>query len=180
MKHVPEPIYRDILVLRCQAGDEAAFAELIETYHARLAYYAGRLLGDTTSLEDVLQEIWLAAYRSLPRLKSPRSLPVWLYGIARHKVLAELRRRGRALELLEEPDVLESSGTEPDFSPEDAACIHRGLVRLHPQHREVLVLRFIEEMSYEQIAELIGCPLGTVRSRIHHAKRSLRLSLPDF
>ena len=63
---------------------------------------------------------------------------------------------------------------EPTFSPEDAARIHKSMDRLKPQHKEVLMLRFLEQMSYQQMADVLGCNLGTVRSRLHYAKNALK------
>jgi RNA polymerase sigma-70 factor (ECF subfamily) len=82
-------------------------------------------------------------------------------------------RRTRRVEPLDEASVREPEGEEP-FSPEDAARIHAALDQLPPEQREVLVLRFLEDMTYEQIAGVVGCQLGTVRSRIHYGKQALR------
>jgi RNA polymerase sigma-70 factor (ECF subfamily) len=82
--------------------------------------------------------------------------------------------RGAMLSLDAENAPEETANTqEPEFSPADAARIHEGLARLNPAHREVLVVRFMENLSYEQIAELMNCNTGTVRSRLHYAKRAL-------
>src|SRR5205807_2650388 len=93
--------------------------------------------------------------------------------LARDRAFREGRRR-RPHRPLEEFDVADAAGGVEEFSAEDAARIHRGLDALIPEHREVLVLRFIEGMAYEQIAGVVGCQLGTVRSRLHYAKRALR------
>src|SRR5439155_26873594 len=99
----------------------------------------------------------------------------WLYRIARNRVYAELRRRWpqtcpaseTALDLHEETP-------EAEFTAEDAARVHEALDRLGPEHREILLLRFIEEMSYQDIARVTGRQVGTVKSRLHYAKRALR------
>jgi RNA polymerase sigma-70 factor, ECF subfamily len=165
--------YEQLLVLRCQAGDEAAFAELVERFHPRLAYYVRRLLGDAHAAEDVLQDVWLTVYRKLATLRDPQALRIWLYRIARRAVVVQLRhaRRWRELDI----ETLVDAADAPDeaFGPDDAARIHAALARLEPSHRDVLVLRFVEELSYEDIAQVTGCPLGTVRSRLHYAKRAL-------
>jgi len=100
----------------------------------------------------------------------------WLYRIARDQAFGRLRKRGRAEQPLDEASVIDAAD-ESDFSPEDAARIHAALDELPPEQREVLVLRFLEEMSYEEIARVVGCQLGTVRSRIHYGKRALRKAL---
>jgi RNA polymerase sigma-70 factor (ECF subfamily) len=175
----PDRLYERVLVLRCQARDEAAFTEIVARYTPRLRYYLRRMLGDVAggvqAAEDALQEVWLDAFRGIPRLVEPGAFPGWIYRLARDRAFRELRRRRPSIPLdaFDAVDEGEGEGTE-DFSTEDAARIHRALDALMPEHREVLVLRFLEGMTYEQIAGVVGCPLGTVRSRLHHAKRALR------
>jgi RNA polymerase sigma-70 factor (ECF subfamily) len=174
MSDAAQRLYEQFLVVRFQAGDDHAFAEIVQRYHGRLGYYLRRLLGEADAVEDVLQETWLTAFRNLSGLRSPRALSAWLYRIARNTALADRRRPHGWVALTDEPTVPEPDTDETDFSPADAARIHAALGRLRPQHKEVLVLRFLEEMSYEDIADVVGCPVGTVRSRIHYAKRELR------
>jgi RNA polymerase sigma-70 factor (ECF subfamily) len=166
-----EQLYERVLVLRGQTGDEDAFAELVERYSPRLRYYLRRMLeyGDP---DDVLQDIWLDVFRGLPRLADVAAFPAWLYRLARDRVVRTHRRR-RFHQSIHDLDPPDESGDET-FTAEDAERIHLALGKLAPEHREVLVLRFVEEMSYEGIAEVIGSPLGTVRSRLHYAKQALR------
>ena len=170
-------IYEQMLVTRCQAGDDEAFADLVGLYHGRIAYFVRRLLGDAASADDVLQETWLAAFRGLPRLRAPAAFSVWLYQIARSKACYELRRRRAWAECAGAAAAPDSLEGQPQFTPEQAGLIHRCLERLAPPHREVLVLRFLESMTYDDIAEVTGCPVGTVRSRIHYAKWALRCEM---
>jgi RNA polymerase sigma-70 factor (ECF subfamily) len=166
-------LFEQVLVIRLQSGDERAFAELVDRYHARLHYYVRRLLPDADDADDVVQEIWLAAFRGIRALRDPRALRVWLYRVARNAALMKLRGE-RAVETLPVSVAAMSVEDKAEFDAAEAARIHAGLAKLRPEHREVLLLRFLERMSYEQIAEVVGCPLGTVRSRIHYAKRELR------
>jgi RNA polymerase sigma-70 factor, ECF subfamily len=172
-----ERLYERVLVLRCQAGDEAAFAELVERYAPRLRYYLRKLLGNTHAAEDALQEVWLDVFRSVPRLADPGAFPAWLYRIARDRACRTLRGLRRIPRPLAEADLIEEGEEEETWSAEDAARIHAALDELAPEQREVLVLRFLEEMTYEDIARVVGCPAGTVRSRIHYGKRALRRAL---
>ena len=169
--------YEQLLVLRCQAGDEAAFAELVGRFHPRLVYYVRRMLGEVHAAEDVLQDVWLTVYRQLATLRDPRALRVWLYRIARRAVVAQLRRARRWVELDEAALVDAADAPDDAFGPDAAAQIHAALARLEPIHRDVLVLRFVEELSYEDIAQVTGCPVGTVRSRLHYAKVILHAEL---
>jgi RNA polymerase sigma-70 factor (ECF subfamily) len=129
-------------------------------------------------VEDALQDVWLDVVRHLPRLVDPQALVAWLYRIARDRAYSRLRK-ATPLELpLDEAALVETANeNEEEFSPEDAARIHAALDELPAEQREVLVLRFLEEMSYEQIARVVGCQIGTVRSRIHYAKRALQRAL---
>jgi RNA polymerase sigma-70 factor (ECF subfamily) len=169
-----DQLYERVLVLRCQAGDEAAFTELVERYHARLRYYARKMLGERHSAEDVLQDVWLDVFRGVARLADPGAFPAWVYRIARARVAHVLRRPCPPVRPLEEDDLTDSAEDGEDFTAEDAGRVHAALDRLSPEHREVLVLRFLEGMSYEDIARVTGGRLGTVRSRLHYAKRALR------
>jgi len=168
-----DQLYERVLVLRCQARDAAAFEEIVARYAPRLRYYLRRMLGSEQSAEDALQEVWLDAFRGLPRLIEPGAFAAWIYRLARDRAFRELRRR-RSFLSLEEFDVVDEARGEDQFSTEDAARIHHALGALLPEHREVLLLRFIESMTYQQIAGIVGCELGTVRSRLHYAKRALR------
>jgi RNA polymerase sigma-70 factor (ECF subfamily) len=174
MSDPADGLYQRVLVLRCQAGDGDAFAELVERYNPRLGYYLRKMLPATSPVEDALQEVWCDAFAGLPGLKEPAALPAWLYRLARARAAREARQRRPAWRPLDEADLCGPAAGPDDFSAEDAARIHAGLDRLAPEHREVLVLRFLEEMDYEDMARVIGCPLGTVRSRLHYAKRALR------
>jgi RNA polymerase sigma-70 factor (ECF subfamily) len=168
-------LHQRILVLRCQAGDETAFRQLVERYDSRLRYYVRKLLGSVDSADDVLQDVWLDVFRSVAKLAQPAAFSTWLFRIARDRAYRELRRpRHRRLEDSDEAGVTEE---EFDFSAEDAEQVHVLLDKLAPEHREVLLLRFIEDMSYEDIARVTGCPMGTVRSRIYYAKRALQKTM---
>lgn len=167
-------LYERLLVLRCQLGDRAAFAELVERYHARLRYFMRRLLDDAELADDLLQDTWLDVLRGIGRLNDSGALPAWLYRVARNRVYEVLRRRQRPVDAIIDVGALPDECDDDAFGPEDAASIHAALGRLAPIHREVLLLRFVEALSYADIASTTEAPLGTVRSRLHHAKRALR------
>ena len=176
MTDAAERLHEQLLVLRCQAGDEDAFEELVARYHPRLRYYLRRILPRTDHADDVLQEVWLAVFRALPRLADPSALAAWLYRIARDK--ASVQWRGRPPErLLDVSDLVEEPSQDNEFRQEDAQEIHASLDQLTPEQREILVLRFLEDMTYEQIAKVTGCPVGTVRSRLYYAKSALRQAI---
>ena len=176
MTDIAERLHEQLLVIRCQAGDEDAFEELVARYHPRLRYYLRRMLPREELVDDAIQEVWLAAFRALPRLTDPAALAAWLYRIARDKSSVRWRQR-QPNRLPEIPDVAEEPSDGNEFDQEDAQEIHAALDQLAPEHREILVLRFLEDMTYEQIAKVTGCPLGTVRSRLYYAKSALRQTI---
>lgn len=161
------------IVLRCKGGDSSAFEELFELYQPRLKYYVRRLDG-TTAADDLLQDIWLTVFKKIRKLKEPKAFNVWLYRIARNRVFSGFRRKERFLSLPEENDLPVSKADESTFDANDAQQLHAALNKLKTHHKEVLTLCFIEQMPYQSIADIIGCNIGTVGSRIYYAKRSLR------
>ena len=167
-------LYERLLVLRSQTGDEGALTELILLYSPRLRYYLRKMLPRQESqTEDMLQETWCDAIRSLGSLRDAAAFPAWIYRIARDRAWRLLRRERPVLPLLPEVE-LPATAEGPDFTAEDAAAVHAALAELPAEQREVLVLRFIEGLTYEEIAAIIAAPLGTVRSRLFYGKESLR------
>jgi RNA polymerase sigma-70 factor (ECF subfamily) len=166
------------LVLRCQLGEPEAFAELVREMERPLLYYAMKLLKDEDKAFDVLQEVWLRVLRQIRRLREPRSLRTWLYRIAHSLIVDRIRKDvSRANIEQERAESCAEAEPEPSFRDEDAAAIHCALDQIDARHREVLVLHFLEDLSVAEVAAIIGCPEGTVKSRIHHAKNALKSAL---
>jgi RNA polymerase sigma-70 factor (ECF subfamily) len=164
------------IALRCRLGEPEAFAELVRELERPLLYYAAKLLASEAAAFDVLQEVWLTAFRAIRRLDDPRKLRPWLYRITHDRAIDRLRQdlsRGRA-ERARAESVPEEIDEGPSFDAEDAATLHRGLDRIDLKHREVLVLHFLGDLSIADIAAVIGEPAGTVKSRIHYAKKALK------
>jgi RNA polymerase sigma-70 factor (ECF subfamily) len=157
------------LALRCQSGEPDAFEDLVRERERPLRYYATKLLRNEERAVDVLQEVWIRAFRGIRKLKDPASLRPWLYRMTLGLSMDRIRRdvsRTRAEQSQEFEEVIEVS-----FGREDAAAIHQALDELDLIHREVLVLHFMEDFSVAETAAAIGCPEGTVKSRIYHAQR---------
>ncbi len=168
-----DKLIEQVLILRCQIGDKDAFAELIERYQAPLRYFISRLSANPETTEDIFQDTWLTVIRRIHSLKKTDAFSTWLYRIARNKVYQRFRSKRKVYRLNE--NIAVPNDTENNaFSTKDAAKIHRCLKELLPEYREVLMLRFLEQMSYEQISQVINCRLGTVKSRIHYAKLALK------
>jgi RNA polymerase sigma-70 factor (ECF subfamily) len=177
MDDIASRLREQVLVLRCQAGDDDAFRELVEVFHGRLRDYIDQVLAAPNDAEDILQEVWFAVYRKLVSLRDPKAIRRWLYRIVRNKIAHRLRRARVRSEPLEAHDLAERGDAEPAFSDEDLRLLSECLDKLSAEHREVLLLRFMENMSYEEIATAIHCRLGTVRSRLHYSKRALKQEL---
>lgn len=169
-------LIEQILLLRCQIGDKDAFAALIERYERPLRYFINRLLDNSELTEDIFQDTWLTVIRRIHGLREIDAFPAWLYRIARNKVYQQLRKK-RNVSGLDENIAVEDNAEDDVFSPEDAAKVHRGLKELPLEYREVLMLRFLEQMSYQQISQVLNCKLGTVRSRLYYAKIALKKEL---
>jgi len=170
-------IYERLLVLRCQGGDESALRELIERYSPGLRLFLAKICDRRSSADDLLQETWVDVYQKINRLENPAAFVAWLYRIARDKAFREMRRRPIPSQESDERCPDQIAEPEEDFTPEEAEQVRLALYELPIDQREMLILRFVESMSYQQIGEVIGCPLGTVRSRLFYAKQALRAKL---
>jgi RNA polymerase sigma-70 factor (ECF subfamily) len=164
------------IALRCCLGEPEAFAELVGVMERPLLYYAAKLLASEDAAFDVLQEVWLTAFRAIRRLKDPRAVRSWLYRITHDRAIDRIRHdrsRDRA-EKTRAESLPEELDEEPAFSAEDAQRLHQALDRIDLKHREVILLHFLDDLSIAEIAAIIGEPGGTVKSRIHYAKKALR------
>jgi RNA polymerase sigma-70 factor, ECF subfamily len=162
-------------VLAARRRDPAAFRRLVDAYERRLLYFLLRFVQGAEDALDVLQDVWLTVYRRLPALRAPEAFRVWLYQIAHDKAVSHVRgqrRQARAREELQELRAAEPEEAVP--AAESAELVHRALQLLSLEHREVLTLHFLEDLRLEEIAEVLRCPLGTVKSRLHYAKQALR------
>lgn len=186
-----------VLVARCKGNDLTAFDEIVERYQHKIYGYVKRLVGNETDAEDITQEVFLKALNSLHRFREESSLQTWLFRIATNLCRDAHRRRQREkgwLSLWRQTD--EQSETEegsivdpPDdrFNPEKlllreelGAILSEAMEQLPLAMREVLILHDVEQMPYEEIAQALGVPLGTVKSRLFHARARLRESLASY
>jgi RNA polymerase sigma-70 factor (ECF subfamily) len=163
-----------LLVLRCQTGDASAFARLMEQFGGRTLAHLRRILGDDA--EDVQQEVWLAVYRNLSGLSNPGAFRTWLFQTTRHRAIDFLRARKRQQELVDDSAREAAGETVRDmpYAAFNQSEVMPAMQALSPILREVLLLRYDEGLSYAEAAVVLGCSVGTVRSRLHHAKRNLQ------
>jgi len=183
---------RDIdqaLVERAQRGEKRAFGLLVSKYQRRVFRLLSRFVRDPNEVEDIAQEAFIKAYRALPQFKGNSAFYTWLYRIAVNTAknwLATQRRRaplsGVAIEEVEQFESAEGlrEVATPDavlLSHEVADVVNRAIERLPEELRTAIVLREIEGLSYEDIAEAMSCPIGTVRSRIFRAREAIATQL---
>jgi len=173
-------------VLRAQVGDPSAYMRLFERYNARLQYYVRRIVGRSAA-EDVVQDVWLTVLRKLGSLEEPLAFRTWLYRIAHNRAVSRLRKMSREVPLEDaaEEELNQMMGTSASedsegaesFAQVDAVRLNAALDRLSGPHRRALTLRFLEGLSYEEIAKVEGVGVGTVRSRLHYGKKSLKAEI---
>lgn len=190
MVHSPEQDAIDLrLVERCQRGHADAFRELVDRYQTRIFNMAYRMLHDREEAEDITQEAFLNVFRAIDSFKGDRFSP-WIYKIASNLCLDRLRRRRLPTVSLDAPvnadmDVAREIADSTSLPEEEALSealgvdIQRAIDSLPERYRVVTVLRHIEDLSYEEIAEVLGIPLGTVKTRLFRAREMLRARLSD-
>ncbi len=174
-----ERLRLQFLVLRCQAGDEQAFTTLFHRFGPRTLAYLQGLVGDDA--EDVQQEVWLAVYRNLRTLSNPGAFRTWLFQTTRHRAVDLWRKRRRdEFEGSDEGGGAGQAGwTEADGGGLDGIELEAIAVRLPAAQREVLLLRYGNDLSYGEIALVTGCPVGTIKSRLFAAHRAVRAIIAD-
>ena len=153
---------------RCRRGDETALRELISRHRGRLIRIAANILRDANEAEDVAQEAFLKAFRELHSLRDDRAFSGFIYRICVRLCMDRLRSR-RA-----EPAEFEFVDSSNGAQVENRILVERLLGQLTPDLRATLVLREMEQLSYEEIAEAMRVPVGTVRSRLHAARDRFR------
>jgi RNA polymerase sigma-70 factor, ECF subfamily len=170
-----EAIYCELLVLRCRRGDRGAWRDMIDHWERRLFYFIRRIVDDEQDAWDVLQQTWMAAYQGMGGIRDSRALPKWLYQTARNLALMQ-RRRKHPQEAPQAADEGEAPtcGDDNGVPFEDADRVHQALDQLALAHREVLTMYFLRDLSVLEIAEVVGVRPGTIKSRLHYAKRALR------
>ena len=182
-----------LLIERVKRGDQRAFELLVIKYQRRVERLIGRMVRDTDLVADIAQETFIRAYRALPQFRGESAFYTWLYRIAVNtakKALVELKRDPLVPEAAYAPadDGDETSRVENELSDgetpeavlaskEVAATVNAAIDALSEDLRQAITLREIEGLSYEEIAEVMNCPIGTVRSRIFRAREAIALRL---
>ena len=164
------------LIRRMQAGDDDAVRDLYAQYGQRLYAYALRLTDDPATAEDVTQNTLVTAWRTAHTFRAEGRLIAWLLGIVHHTAMKAIRNRTNYL-----GDVAEETIREDQPSPEEQAqvkderrWVRQGMQSLSPEHRAVLELIFYQELTLNEVAQVLDVPLGTVKSRLSYARTHLR------
>jgi RNA polymerase sigma-70 factor, ECF subfamily len=167
------------LLARIATGSEPALRDFYQAYHTRIYAFALKRLRDPADAADVLNEVMLEVWRKAARYEGRARVLTWVLGIANHKLLDRLRRRGRhATEALDENLAADVPDADAALAgAQDAARVRRCLDVLSDAHRLIVHLAFFEELPYEEIAEIADCPVNTVKTRMFHAKRRLKRCL---
>lgn len=171
------PIEEALLISRARDGDQEAFQQLVERYQGAVYNLAYRMLGDPGDAEDAAQEIFVRIYRQLGRYDPARKFSTWVLAIATNFCIDQLRRRRMQLVPLE--NIIpwarsRESGPEGEaITQEERDEVQRLITRLPEKYRAPLVLRYFDELSCAEIAEVLGMPEGTVKTQIHRARKAL-------
>ncbi len=180
MRRESEDLVDQLLVMRWQDGHGEAMDLLVQRWQHRLWQHARRLTGDDEAASEVVQESWLGMLRSVTRLEDPQRFPYWAYRIVTNKardwIRARQRRRAAAAAVADQITVPDGN-RNPELQVENADSLTALLADLSVEHRAVLLLRFVEELTVPEIAATLGLPEGTVKSRLHYAKEIIRQRL---
>lgn len=182
------------LMLRVKRGDTVAFCELVDKYKQPVMNLVGRMLKDATEAEDLAQNVFLQVYKSAHRYEVTAKFSTWLFTIARNLCLNEIRRRSRhptdsldATHAEHEDLPLRQFKDEKAFSPPDALLhgelehkIAEALAELPENQRTAILLCRGDELSYEEIAEVLGCSLSATKSLIHRGRETLKQKLKPY
>jgi len=181
------------LVKRCQAGDPSGFDDLITRYRGKVFTMIYGMVQNEQDAWDLAQEGFLKAWKSIHRFKGESSFYTWLYRIMTNVTIDSLRRKGihgdtEFDDRIATADVEPGSRTTPSTVPlphqklehrEIRLRIDEAIAKLSPEHRAVIVMKEIEDLQYNEIAEILGCSLGTVMSRLFYARKKLQSLLKD-
>ncbi len=165
------------LVEQAQAGDQSAFMDLVRSRGDQLFAIAQRILRDVDRAEDALQDTLVIAWRDLPSLRDPDRFDAWVHRVLTNVCIAQATRERRRAANLRVLPLEGPAGSDDLVGVVDRDQLDRGFRRLTPEERAILVLHHYVGYAPSEIAELLGSPPGTIRSRLHHAHRAMRAAL---
>ncbi len=175
------------LIREALDGNSESFSQLVERFQSRLFSSMVQIVGSYDEAEDVVQDSFVQAYLKLDSFQGNSKFFTWLYRIAFNNALSRQRRKRPELSVDQnreltgsDPEDRVEAPDEPLLREERVSLVHRGLQMLTDEHRHILVLREMDEMSYEDIADLLSINIGTVRSRLSRARTQLRVHLEEL
>lgn len=184
---IAEPEKDDVLLRNAAKGDEEAFTFLYRRHQAKLYRYAFRMTGSAWGAEEIVQDVFMTLMREPKKYDAGRgALGAFLFGVTRNRVMKHLERRPREIPLEEKNEDGSGAGVvlQDPFTPamwaekrERLERVRGAVLELPGEFREAVVLCELEEKSYEEAAQLIGCPIGTIRSRLHRGRALLQAKL---
>ncbi len=180
MPHGPEQIYDQMLVLRCQKRDAAAFAELCQRWHPKLLRHAYRMTGETDLACDVAQEAWMNIIKSINRLRDPATFPAWAFRITSRRAADAIGKRARDREAQRnlQHTATATRGIDPAMSNASAHDdLRKALHTLPLDDQAILALHYVEALSVRDLSRVFDIPRGTVKSRLFHARDKLRAAM---
>jgi RNA polymerase sigma-70 factor (ECF subfamily) len=168
-------------VRRVRAGDQAAYAVLVARYRARLGRYAVHMLGDRDDAEEALQDAFVRAYRSIARCRDDAKFGAWLFGILVNRCRTAGRRASRRQRMFVRDDasLARAAAQEPPEAPDWDITVRRALDRLAPALREAFLLKHVEELEYDEMAQLTGAKVSALKMRVMRAREQLRALLSE-
>ncbi|MFH1231883.1 MAG: RNA polymerase sigma factor [Planctomycetota bacterium] len=167
------------LLRRLRLKDEEAFNELVQAYGPRLLRAARLITGNNQYAEELASDVFAEAYLALPRYRAESSLFNWLYAIMLNQFRYRLRQKKRFVPLTSEIVSIDNQPEHPEKT-DFVNNISNWLSLVSPEHRDVLILKYLEQKKIDEIADILGIPVGTVKSRIHNALESLRKIIKDM
>ncbi|MEM9419526.1 MAG: RNA polymerase sigma factor [Planctomycetota bacterium] len=171
-----DAVLDEALVMACQARQASAYMALVDRWQPRLLRYLTGMTGRREIASDLAQDVWLAVMRGLPHLQDPARFPAWLYRIAgRHAAdWVGGQQRRRRYDAAHREHIRSADSADSTSNSDEAEALHAALDQLSTEHREAVVMHYLQHMSVADIAQALELPLGTVKSRLHHARLHLR------
>lgn len=171
------------LVLRARDGEVSAFGELLQRHQRAVYGVVSRMVDDRDDVDDIVQEVFVLAYRSIDRFRGDSAFSTWIYRIAVNTTIKQMKKiKIRRSASIDDPDTgLNDTLTASDCDPEDEAqrrarsrALREAIETLPDKHREAVVLHYFQNCSCDEIAKAMGCSVGTVWSRLHYACKKLQ------
>lgn len=166
------------IIARARRGDADAFEQLVVAYRDQVFRLALRMCGNEADADEVAQEAFLSAWKALPNFRGDSQFSTWLYQLTSHAAIDLMRREKRQIAA---EDITEVSAPDPAPGPQQQAeqsetrqAVRDAMAQLSPEYRQIVVLRFLQELSYEEIGAVLKLPPGTVKSRLNRAKSQLK------